>query len=587
MDESYTSLLAAGIEQKYRRLEMEIMEDVIRRIRKAGSITSAADWQMQRLFVLGSSQKNIEQLMRKAVDGNEAEVRRLYEEVISREYTRSRALYEAAGREFIPYEQNLELRQITNALIAQSSEELYNITKSAGFMLADGHGGKVFTPLSDVYNGWLDNAMLGMAHGAYDYNTLVRRTVSQMTASGLRSGRTFRDGGSDYGIDYASGWHNRIDVAVRRALLTGFGQLAGQIADRNAQQLHTQYFEVTWHPASRPSHAVWQGKVYTKEELVSKCGLGTGPGLHGWNCRHDYYPFLPGVSERSYSDEWLETQNRREMTPTRYKGKEYTAYEATQKQRQMETALRAQREKVQLLREGGAEKDEVTLAQCKYQAQLDEYKRFSRAMGLQEQTERIYTGRTRGRISPSPQAHKKFPKAMIDNAARDINQYRRYKEILGKDAGSLAEFGQRKYNDSEKWKYLKDLKAYLEKYPTSDRRYFDAHEKLKSLGIKKGVLLPPVQKQAFILPEGKKDPHHIMKRMLERNITDDDVRSYMQNAKAMFVQWNGQRQLFVSNAGMCLVAKVKNEWVYKTVWSEYDFDEESEKILEVLKSVGL
>ena len=408
MDESYTSLLAAGIEQKYRRLEMEIMEDVIRRIRKAGSVTSVADWQMQRLFVLRSSQKNIEQLMRKAVDGNEAEVRRLYEEVISREYTRSRALYEAAGREFIPYEQNLELRQITNALIAQSSEELYNITKSAGFMLADGHGGKVFTPLSDVYNGWLDNAMLGMAHGAYDYNTLVRRTVSQMTASGLRSGRAFRDGGRDYGIDYASGWHNRIDVAVRRALLTGFGQLAGQIADRNAQQLHTQYFEVTWHPASRPSHAVWQGKVYTKEELVSKCGLGTGPGLHGWNCRHDYYPFLPGVSERSYSDKWLEAQNRREMTPTRYKGKEYTAYEATQKQRQMETVLRAQRERVQLLREGGAEKDEVTLAQCRYQAQLEEYRRFSRTMGLQEQTERIYTGRTRGRISPSPQAYSRW-----------------------------------------------------------------------------------------------------------------------------------------------------------------------------------
>lgn len=78
-----------------------------------------------------------------------------------------------------------------------------------------------------------------------------------------------------------------------------------------------------------------------------------------------------------------------------------------------------------------------------------------------------------------------------------------------------------------------------------------------------------------------------MNRMLERDISDDNVRSYMRNAKAMFVQWSGQRQLFVSNDGMCLITKNENEWLYKTVWSKYDFDEESEKIMEVLKSVGL
>ena len=78
-----------------------------------------------------------------------------------------------------------------------------------------------------------------------------------------------------------------------------------------------------------------------------------------------------------------------------------------------------------------------------------------------------------------------------------------------------------------------------------------------------------------------------MKRMLERNITDDDVRRYMKNAKAMFVQWNGQRQLFVGSEGMCLISRQNDEWIFKTVWSKHDFDEDSEKIMEVLKSVGL
>ena len=206
MDESYQNLLAAGVEAKYRALEMSIMDDIIRRIQKAGRITDAADWQIQRLVILGNSTQAIEDLIRRAVGGNEDEVRRLYAEVIEREYTRDRSLYEQIGKEFIPYELNPELQQITDALVKQSTEELYNITRSTGFMLENGSGRKIFTPLSDVYNRYLDDAITGMANGAYDYNTLVRRLVSQMTASGLRTDHAFSDGGSDYGVDYASAW---------------------------------------------------------------------------------------------------------------------------------------------------------------------------------------------------------------------------------------------------------------------------------------------------------------------------------------------------------------------------------------------
>lgn len=440
MDESYHSQLADGIERKYRQLEQEIMEDIIRRIKKAGTITDSADWQIQRLLILGNSTEDIEKLIARAVDGNEAEVRRLYEEVIEKEYTRNKELYEAIGKDFIPYEDNLELQQITNALIRQSSDELYNITKSTGFMIDMGRGGKVFTPLSDIYNGYLDDAIMGMANGAYDYDTLVRRMVSQMTASGLRTDHAFSDGGRDYGIDYASGWHNRIDVAARRALLTGFGQLASQVTSMNAQALGTQYFEVTWHAGARPEHQEWQGKVYTMEQLTTKCGLGTGPGLCGWNCRHTYYPFIPGISERLYTDEWLQEQNARENTPVKFRGREYTTYEAIQKQRQMETAMRARREQVELLRQAGADPDDITIARCKYQAQLEEYRKFSDAMHLPEQMERVYTGRTRGRISPSPQTYaqwkaEEYQKAV--NRARERQERQRREDMKAYQEGKL------------------------------------------------------------------------------------------------------------------------------------------------------
>ena len=120
----------------------------------------------------------------------------------------------------------------------------------------------------------------------------------------------------------------------------------------------------------------------------------------------------------------------------------------------------------------------------------------------------------------------------------DMKQHKEYRAVLGREVPKdFAKFREMKYNGSGKWEYLKGLKRYLDQYPTSNRKFYDAGEELKRLGIKKGVLLPSVLVQAFILPEGKKDPYHIMNRMLGRNMTDDDVRSYMTKAKAMFVQW--------------------------------------------------
>ena len=251
-----------------------------------------------------------------------------------------------------------------------------------------GTGKPVLTPLAEVYQKYLDDACMDIVTGAFDYNSILRRVVTQLTNSGLRQ------------IDYASGRANRVDVAARRAVMTGISQLAGKISDMNAEKLGTEHFEVAWHAGARPSHAAWQGKVWSKKELVTVCGLGTGSGLLGWNCYHEYYPFFPGISERNWTDEWLEEQNRKENMPKTFNDKEYTLYEAKQRQRQMETAMRAQREKVELLKKGNADPDDVMLARAKYQGQLNEYSRFCRKMGLTEERERIYYD-MRGRVAPN------------------------------------------------------------------------------------------------------------------------------------------------------------------------------------------
>ncbi len=451
MKDDYKNKLASKIASRYQDLEERIMQDIVRRIMKAGEITSTADWQINRLRILGYCSEDIEQEIKKTLNASYPEMFELYDKVIDREYVRNKDIYEQINAEYIPFEENGQLKQITEAIIDQSFDDLENVTNSLGFYLDYGNGQKVLTPLSQVYTKYLDAACYDIVTGAFDYNSVLRRVVTQLTNSGLRQ------------IDYSSGRANRVDVAARRAVMTAVSQITGKISEYNAQKLGTEYFEVEWHAGARPTHAVWQGRVWSKEQLYSVCGLGTVTGLLGANCYHTYYPFFPGISERNWSDEWLDAKNREESEPKEFNGKRYTLYEAKQRQRQMETAMRAQREKVRLLQHGGADQDEIILHKAKYQGQLNEYSRFCKKMSLTEERERIYLDMM-GRIATNNKSQNSiFHPEMIKNASKDVAQYKRYKEVLGDSVGSLAKFGQVKYNDSEQWEKLQSkFFAYLE-----------------------------------------------------------------------------------------------------------------------------
>lgn len=466
MREDYKKQLSNQIEKRFSDLEMRIMEDIVRRIRQSGEITSTADWQINRLRILGYSSEDIEKMLKEALNKSYPEMFELYDKVIEWEYVRNKDIYEQINAEFIPYEDNEELQQIAEALIRQSSEELKNITKSLGFYLDYGNGKPVLTPLAEVYQKYLDAACMDIVSGAFDYNSVLRRVVTQLTNSGLRQ------------IEYASGRANRVDVAARRAVMTGVSQLSGKISEMNARKLGTEHFEVEWHAGARPTHATWQGRVWSKEELRTVCGLGSVTGLLGANCYHTYYPFILGISARNWTDEWLEEQNRKENTPKTFNDKEYTLYEAKQRQRQMETAMRAQREKVQLLQAGGAESDDVMLARAKYQGQLNEYSRFCQKMGLTEERERIYYD-MRGRIATNTKMQNaRYTSDMIRNADRDSKQYYSYKNIVGDEFASLADFRQMKYNKPKEFSLLTDYKKSVENGMISPLSGFKNYKKL-------------------------------------------------------------------------------------------------------------
>lgn len=379
------------MESKWSDAENRIIQDIVRRIKTYGKITSTADYQINQLVELGRSTEEIEKILMEALNATYPDMYKLYDDVINWEYVRNKDIYEQINSEFIPPEENEWLQQVSGAAKRQTSDELVNIAQSYGFTVME-NGKKVFMPYAQYYQKYIDAAIMDILSGGFDYNTVMRRVVTQITNSGVRT------------VPYASGHSNRVPVAVRRAVLTGVAQTTGKISVYNAKKLGTDYYEVDWHAGARPEHRLWQGKVYSYKELETVCGLGTVTGLHGANCYHDYYPFFPGISERQWSDGWLEVQNLKEAQTRVWNGKELDTYGVTQQQRKMETAMRAQRSKIAGLKEAGVEKDEITVAQAKYQGQLYEYVKFCNQMGVKQQRERIYMDGL-GRLAPRNVIH--------------------------------------------------------------------------------------------------------------------------------------------------------------------------------------
>lgn len=181
------------------------------------------------------------------------------------------------------------------------------------------------------------------------------------------------------------------------ATVTGMSQLTGEIVKEQMQELDTDLVEVSAHGGARDTgsgfenHKQWQGKVYSMSgkskkypPLKAKTGYGNVAGLKGANCRHDFHPFIEGVSQRQWTDDELANID---PPPFAYEGKTYTKYEATQQQRRLETAMRkAKRECIAF--DASGDKEAHMAAAVRLRRLQEYYKDFSKVAGLRRQPER-------------------------------------------------------------------------------------------------------------------------------------------------------------------------------------------------------
>lgn len=364
--------ISSGAEELTRGLEEKLLEDISRRIAKAGTVVDSAEWQLMRLEETRRANEFIEKALEEYVQKTDEEIRRLFFDAGQRSDDFYSKAYAAAGKDFLPLEKNPEMLQLVEAGISQTKGELKNFTRSMGFSVSLPDGTTAFKPIEKAYRDALDLAQTQASTGVFDYTTAVRNAT-----------RTLCDGGLRF-VDHASGRINHADAAVRGAVLAGVSQLTGKIAGRNAAELETDIVEVTAHAGARPDHAVWQGRRYSLSgkskkypSLVEVTGYGTGAGLKGWNCRHDFYPVIEGVSVPAYTEEELKNID---PPPIEYDGKTYTCCECTRRQRRIEAAMRKTRRQI-ISAKGAGDNDMVTAKSVLLRRQREEYYKFSNAAG--------------------------------------------------------------------------------------------------------------------------------------------------------------------------------------------------------------
>ena len=349
----------------------------------AGRVERDAFWQdIKALRSHGIDLKEIEKAIRQTTGISEKKLNELIDDVVERNQKYYTEVIDLAR---VTQPDVLVDATTIDAIKRQTWDVFRNITASMGFLV---DAGRTMLSPAKAYQWALDAATLKVESGAISYGQAIKEAVRELASSGLRV------------VDYESGHRDHVDVAARRAVMTGVSQLCSKYTEQAAEYLETPYFEVSAHAGARDkpgpspwsSHKNWQGKVYSVRDgdiyptIYKVCGLGAVDGLEGANCRHRRFPWVEGVSERTYTDDQLKHID--DGLGCTYDAKTYTAYEATQMQRRVEREIRKLKREKAAYKAAGLHEDE-TAVNIRLRRLNAKYKAFSAEAGLPEQPERM------------------------------------------------------------------------------------------------------------------------------------------------------------------------------------------------------
>lgn len=370
----YLESLPEPVLELVRAMEDTILVKMAARIAKYGW-TEQSQWEKDRLEAVGMIQADIVRIVAQYSGKTQKAIEKLMAEAGVETVVGNKPFYAAAGKWSEEAINRDAMNKIINAGLKRTQQTFRNLTGTLAKETA-----KEFTYA-------MDKAFLAASTGTIDPQTAGRRAIHELCQQGIRV------------VSYPSGHVDNVEVAVRRALVTGVNQNTMQIQEELAEELNCDLVEVTAHAGARTgdgiaNHAAWQGKVYSLrgktpgyQTLTEGTGYqnGTGLGLGGYNCRHNFHPFFPGMTP-AYSEDLLRSYEEKKYT---YNGKKLTEYEAMEQQRYFERGIRRWKREYVAMEAGGYD---TTEAAVRLKSWREKEADFLRQTGRQRDSSRSQIG---------------------------------------------------------------------------------------------------------------------------------------------------------------------------------------------------
>lgn len=312
----------------------ELQESIIRSIagrmlKSPEAITDTSVWQAEKAQQAGIIYSDLIKELSKRTKRLESEIKSAFEDAETEIFNYGDEVVSAAGFESTEFRSlSPQMKQTWEAALSKTNTEAVNLTKTTA------------KTAQSLYIRSCDLAHMQVASGAFDYNSAIRNAVKYAAAQGVS-------------VIYPSGWVDKLDTAVRRSVLTGINQTAGQLQTMRADELKNDLMEITAHSGARPDHAAWQGKIVSRKGRkgylsLSDIGYGTVAGFMGANCRHNWFMFFEGISKPAYTKEQLKAINSETV---RYEGENVPLWRATDYQRRLERSVKASKRELVALDE--------------------------------------------------------------------------------------------------------------------------------------------------------------------------------------------------------------------------------------------
>lgn len=223
-------------------VEDEILKDIARRIAKTGTITETANWQLWRYQQTEALRSDVVKLLAKYSGKSDTAIRQLLLQAATEAMEREDAIYYHYGLEPTPFEESAALNNLLDAGARQTAGTWKNLTATTA------------NTVTGQFERTLDAAWAKVSTGAFDYKTAVKQAVDSL-ADGMKF------------VTYPTGHTDTLEVAARRAVLTGVNQTGAKLQVARAD-------EMGW-SSSRPRPTAGPG-LHTPS---GRAGSSTGAAL--------------------------------------------------------------------------------------------------------------------------------------------------------------------------------------------------------------------------------------------------------------------------------------------------------------------